>query len=376
MPSIGEFFVELGVDTSAGQVTVKDLISSFGELEASTLGEIGALSTLAAGLGELAEHGMEVAESFRSFQSQTGLSITGLERWQRVAQQVGVDSNTVAGSVKTLQQNLVDISLGRGNISPYQLLGITPQSVGYDAFKVLDQLRGRSKMFSPAFFAKQLSAMGIDPSMINTLKLTRDEFEKLANVSKGMTDQQAVGFLQMKQDISQVKLQMADFGYTAGLWIKPLIDDLAAVVNYLHESPRALALVSAGLVGVGIAAAAAFAPWLLTGLAISAVLAGIILILDDIISYFRTGKSAGADFGDALAKMFGKLGTKAEDWLWEHNLIPNSGPVLGAAAAGGGGNVNKTINNSIVVHDASGRPHEAVASEYRRAIDNADKQIQ
>lgn len=367
--SLGEFFVTLGVDSSSGVVTVKDLISAFGELEASTLGEIGALSTFGVALAELADHGMTVAESFRSFTNQTGLSLHELEKWQIASNQVGVDAATVASSIKTLQKNLADISIGRGNISPYQLLGITPTG---DAFKVLDQLRDRIKRVNPAMATNLVQQMGLDPQMLNILKLSNDEFEKLSKVARGMTDQQAIGFLQMKQDLSQINSQMSEMGYSAGLWLKPLIDDAAYLVNLLHEYPKTFLAIGAALAVVGAAVSIAFFPWLATALAISAALGGIILVLDDIISYFRTGKSAGAEFGNVLEKLFKGGEHSVANWMWEKGLLGNQGPVLGApATAGAGGGQTNHIN--IVVHDSSGRPHEVVADEYKRSIDHADK---
>jgi hypothetical protein len=374
MGSLGEFVATLTVDTAGGGVTVKELISSFGELEASTLGEIGALATLAGVMGELADHGIALASGFRDFSNQTGLSMRGLERWQIAGGQVGISAEKMAGSIKALQDQLFRTALTGEKFNIFAMLGVDPKNK--DAFQVLESIRKRLPSLTPQARSYLLGNLGIDPSMINVLKLSRDEFEKLAGVAKGMTDQQAVGFLQMQEELARTKAQVADFGYSAGLMVKPFVDDLSAIVNYLHESPRALALVSVGVVGLGIAASAAFAPWLLTAFAISAALAGIVLILDDIISYFRTGKSAGQEFGDAMAKMFGKLGIKAEDFLWEHHMMPNLGasfgqPALAGAGAGGG----KTITNNIVVHDSSGRPHETVAEEYRRALDHADKMI-
>lgn len=374
MGSLGEFVATLTVDTAGGGVTVKELISSFGELEASTLGEIGALATLSAALGEMADHGMAVASAFRDFTNQTGLSMHGLERWQIAGSQVGVSAEKMAGSIKSLQDQLFRTALTGEKFNIFAMLGVDPKNK--DAFQVLEAIRKRLPSLTPQARSYLLGNLGIDPSLINVLKLSREEFEKLAGVAKGMTDQQAVGFLQMQEELARTKAQVADFGYSAGLLIKPFVDDLSVIVNYLHESPRALALVSVGVVGLGVAAAAAFAPWLLTALAVSAALAGILLVIDDIVSYFRTGKSAGQEFGDAVAKMFGKLGVKAEDFMWEHHLLPSSGPVFGQPAlAGAGAGGSKSITNNITVHDSSGRPHETVAEEYRRAVDHADKMM-
>ena len=367
--SLGEFFISLGVDSTSGSVTIKELISSFGELEASTLGEIGALSSFGVALADLSEHGMAVAEGFRNFTNQTGLSIQGLEKWQIAGKQVGVQADTVANSIKTLQSNLNEIALGRGNISPYFLLGITPG--GKSPFQILEEVRSKIKSLPPAIAVNRMKELGVDPTMINLLRLTRQEQEKLASVAHGMTDQQAQSYLQMSQELAQINAQMQEMGTSAGLWLKPLLDDVSFLTNLFHNNHQALVEVAGALAIVGIAASAAFFPWLLTATAISAALAGIILIMDDIITYFRTGKSAGSEFGNTVEKALKSLEHSSMNWLWEKGLISSQGPTLGAQAPAIAGGHSNVFN--IVVHDNSGRPHETVADEFKRAIDHADK---
>lgn len=371
MPSIGEFFVKLFVDASAGQVTVRDLVTKFGDLEAATLGEGAALLGVAAGLAQVADMAMDAAVGFQRFEAVTGLSSQELQHWQIVAAQANVSAQAVGASVTALQRNLANIAIGQGNISPFLMLGVDPTK---DAFSVLAQLRERVRGVNPALAANLLQQMGIDPAMVQVLRLGNAEFTEFLATARGLSTPQARGFIEMRREIVQMGLQLRDLGYAAGLALKPLVDDLFAAVHGI----RSLNLSVPALAATFGVLLAMFAP-------LTAAVAGLLLILEDLATYASGGKSLfgmieekfmGEKSGDTLKfwKDFGARAQKSmEDFAEAHGqagaMLRNSTPYMYQQS---GGNNVRTNHVNIHVDGRVGRPQET-AEAIRDAFNTADR---
>lgn len=318
MPSIGEFFVSLFVDSSAGQVSVRDLISKFGDLEAATLAEGAGLVALAAGLGMVADKAMDVAVAFQRFESTTGLSSQELQKWQIVAMQANVSAETISSSVSGLQMNLAKIRIGQGNISPFLMLGVTDMR---DAFSVLEQLRSRIKYVNPAMAANLLQQAGISPDMLRVLQLSNVEFARFIQTARGMSTVQAQGFLQMRQELVQIGLELRDVGYAAASTLKPFIDDLFMCVQGVHNLHASMPVL-----------AATFAIILTMISPITAAIVGLLLVLDDLAAYSQGRKSL---FGIIEEKLLGEgQGDTLKFWK-EH--LGKAGEYFGNIAEHSGG---------------------------------------
>ena len=278
---VGEFFVELGVDATTGNLSVRDMIQSFGDLDAATLGYAGALVLFLKRMSDVTQAAMDMAVGFSMFEAQTGLSAQTLQKWHIVGEQVNVDVQAITSSVQNLQRNMAEIRLGRGNIAPFQLLGIDPRS---DPFAVLEQLRHRLRGMDRAMGVNLMSQMGIDPSLVKILQLTNKEFTKFMQTARGLTGTQARDFESLRMALNRVRLIFRDTSLDMASHFAPVVEmiagDLERMLVLLRETPGAMRALQIGVAALALA----FAP-------ITAAIAGLLLLLEDLAVYRKGGKS-------------------------------------------------------------------------------------
>ncbi len=356
--NIGEFFVTLGFN--ADTLKVKDFAKTIGNLPLDIAAGITALAGIELELTKVAAEAMNAAVGFQMFSSQTGLSWQELQRWQIVAQQANVSAEAVASSVTALERQMAEIRLGRGNISPFQILGI---GVNQNAFAVLDQLRERIKGLSPAMATNLVSQMGINPDMMHVLQMSNEEFARLSKTVAGMSGDQEGSFLRAKQTLVQFGLQAKYLGFD-------VVDHLVAVIEALWRGLMKIqGIVPALIVLVG-GLAIAFAP-------VTAAVVGLLLILDDLGTYFRGGDSVfGAAIngikmlGEAIKSNLGGLSALGQVATVSGLLMNPLGTVGGIV----GGGISKVINQKVDVHVNSTAPAHDVAKEVKAHIDRAASQ--
>ncbi len=328
--TIEEFFVTIGF--KADTLKVKEFVGALANLPLEAAAGIAALAGLEFELVKIANEAMNAAVGFQMFGSQTGLSWKELEKWQIVAQQANVSAEAVASSVTALQRQMAEIKLGRGNIAPFQILGIDPRQ---DAFSVLRQLRERLKGVEPAMATNLIQQMGIDPSMIQLLRLTNNEFDKLAGTVRGMSSDQEGSFLAAKKAVVQFGLAAKYLGYDV---VAKLIQDFQTFLDLIRK-------VQIWMPGLAIAAGAlavAFAP-------ITTAIVALLLVLDDLATYFRGGKSVT---GEAIEGL-GRLGDELKKHMAVFDSIQKLGQVgamLAGTVMGPGGMVAGAATRAITQH--------------------------
>ena len=357
--NIGEFFVTLGFN--ADTVKVKDFVQSLGEIPLTAAADIAALAGVDYELVKITQNAMAAAVGFQMFSAETGLSWKELQTWQIVAEQANVSADTVASSVNALERQLAEIRLGRGNIAPFQLLGI---SANQNAFGVLNQLRERIKGLNPAMATNLVSQMGLDPSMIHLLQLSNTEFARLSKTVSGMTGDQEGSFLRAKQSLVQFGLVAKYVGFEV---VGHLIDGLYMLGGIVQK----LQLWMPGLAIAAGALAVAFAPW-------TAAIVGLLLVLDDLAVYFKGGDSVIGmaingikKLGDELKNMagnmgfLGKLATVAG--LMTSPVLTGSALLTTAAGHVMNQNVTMNIHSTAPAHDVG----KAAAEHLKRAANQA-----
>lgn len=352
---IGEFFAELGVEGGTEmKSTLTDLISSFGAMEIATVGEIGALVELGLKFFKVSQDAFAAAVAFQMFSNQTGLSWQELQKWQIVAQQANVSAESVSSSVMGLQRAMAQIRLGGGNIAPFQILGV---GINQDAFAVLRQLReiyqsGRvDKTMMSQIFLPQL---GMSSDMTNVLSLNNKQFSDFEKTIRGIGTTQETSFLKGKLALTQLGLVLKQVGigitdffgpvFVRGVQVVQLLSDVfVQLLGTANEFPKTMIAV-----GVAIAAAMGFLSPMV------ALVAALLLILDDLATWARGGKSLfglvfedirknikeiKADLADAFSLPgaanpgLGIMGGAAKS-AWQAALLgPLTIPFAGASAA-------------------------------------------
>ena len=123
----------------------------------------------------LSQTSYEVLKLSRNF----GVSADSIQRFGNLAVAQGVKLGDFQSAIGNLRKLSADIMLGRGDISPFAILGINPHQ---DPEKILIQLQQRLKQLPEAVGTAFASDLGLSPDMINFVR--RTDFGKLANQPK------------------------------------------------------------------------------------------------------------------------------------------------------------------------------------------------
>ena len=291
---LGEFFVQLGVD--ADSMSVKDFVSAIGDLDLTAAGAVAALVEVGRKLADMTGEAMRAAAGYRIFTAETGLSAQELQRWQLAAERVNVSADAVASSITAVQRNLAEIRMGRGNISPFQLLGIDPNQ---DAFGVMRAVREKL-LTHPEIGRTQatniIAQMGFDPQMMALLTSTNEQFDRLTRYIGIMSGSQEGSFLRLKQIL-------VEFGQLLHFLTMSLIARFVDHLLFMYDGFQRLIEQSQAF---RIAIAAIAAPLAL----LAAPFAALILVLDDLATYFEGGDSLTGRMMKGLSQWAGEV-TKA-----------------------------------------------------------------
>lgn len=366
--SLGEIFIELGVfadtkelkdfENKLQQVSQKmnktekksnSLTVSVGKFIKGVAGVAAAITGAIYALNRLTTSLVESNQEFLNLTRTSDISLGVFQKWNNVGRMFGV--RNAAQQIENLNQRLFELKLTGQGAEGFMLAGINP--MGQDAEGIMNQLRSRVSGLDDTSAAYLLRQMGLDPSMLHLLRLSRDEFEALGQTVKKyqLTKEQSeqIQALNAQLQIAQIKLKylkdrailaimpyfvefMTSLARVATLLLKitkavgqftvkwraltvPLIIGLTkikAIAKYfkafgvaLGEVITKLPIVGRLFASIGGFIAKALLP-----------LTALYLILDDIATYIEGGdslfgrvidwfKDTGSGFGNIFSKMFG-----------------------------------------------------------------------
>ena len=307
--NIGELFVTLGVKSESPKIREFEGAMTSAILKATAL--IASITGVSLGIGDMIQQSMDAAVGLQRMESMTGLSGQELQKWQLIAQQANVSVGDVNSSILALQRNIAEIRLGRGNVAPFQLLGI---DISQSPFKILEQLRDRIKGLNRAQAVNLISQLGLSPDMIRILTLTRKELEEFSHI-RTLNPEQEKSLLRIKLALTQFQLAVK---YTAESLVAqygPMIVKAIKLIATVFE--HVISLMNSGVEGIKYFTENFKAMTIAIGIALAAVAietapltAGFIalfLILDDLSVYFRGGKSLTGDFIKGFSQLFPQL---------------------------------------------------------------------
>ncbi len=324
--NIAELFARIGLKTDEHKA------KSFHR--AMTTVKVGLIATTAVAAGtalairKITSEAMAAAVAFKQFETETGASAQQLQKWQAVAEQTNQTAESVTSAIKAIVSNQEKIKLGQGDISGYQILGIDPRQ---DPFQILEELREKTKGLSDGMKKNILSQIGVGAGLLQTLNLTRKEFDTMSdrawiispqaietlNKTKSAVDLAARSVKYMKAQIAvglapQIKKLTKDFqefmkvnekgiikGFKLGfkyvtMFVKAIYN-AGSMINSLVKSTIGWEMAIKGLI-IGVIAlnsALLLSP-------IGLIAAGFILlvaVLDDLYTYSKGGKSL---FGEMM----------------------------------------------------------------------------
>lgn len=419
---IGELFLSLGFKVE-GKDKLDDAEKGMERAGLKAAGLAVAVNAVNYAFLAMLNGAMKAAVGFKNFAIATGLSADELKVWQQAAEVDDVSAQELTSSIEALQAAQAEIRLGRGNIAPWQLLGISPNQ---NPFEVLRQLRDRARELPPELARSIMGQMGVSDGVFRMLRNANLELDKLQTRYR-LTERQEADLIRLNRAWKDLVFSLvsvrdkfaAEFAPAAEKAVralKALVDGLAKFVEWLRSSaPIATAVrwllvgiaAAFGVIGVALAAVAALfaiataamiafelaaSPILPILLAISGIIALVVVGLaalaaavDDVWTYFRGGKSVLGDVIDQFRLIFStihgwivELNAATPDWL--KKMLSRGASI--AVSAGGGGfnpsaflpNTSGARGNSVVQHnnvevnvDGAGDPR-AVGREVGRSV--------
>jgi len=173
---IAELFARIGIKADDAQI--KRFDRGLNNLKLGMTAATVVAGGVSLAIKHITTEAMAGAVAFKQFETETGASAQTLQKWQAVAEQTNQSAESVTSAVKAIAANQEKIKLGQGNISGYQLLGIDPRQ---DPFEILEELRTKTDGLSDAMKKNILSQMGVGAGMLQTLSLSRKEFDAMAS---------------------------------------------------------------------------------------------------------------------------------------------------------------------------------------------------
>ena len=109
----------------------------------------------------------------------TGLSIKQLQDLKIWSELNNISFGELAGQIQNMQRNLLDIRLGRGDVSGYQLLGLDPSSLDYrKPMEAFSKIRERVQQVDAATGALALRQLGFSEDLLYAFKQSNNQFDQ------------------------------------------------------------------------------------------------------------------------------------------------------------------------------------------------------
>ena len=430
---IGSLFIALGFQTNG----VKELQEA--EKTTSRVAVEGTKAALAIGslgiaFGVMVDMALNAATALNKFRLTSGLSTDQLQQWQYAAEKGNVSGQEITDTILGIQKAQADIKLGRGNIMPWQLLGVNPNQ---DPMQALSAIRTELNKY-PADIARVIAAeAGISDNVFQMLRDSNFELGKLKNQFIAQSEQaerlarlrgqwngikfeiKAIGLqitevfrpgmelvLRALQKAAEMAASFAKWltsGSVAAEGLRIILIAVAAVVTVLGVAISGLAASAAVLTGILAAASVLPAVWAFTllslaVLAVGAAIAGLIALYQDLWVASKGGQSlfdwkqtiAGGNVMAAILEtIIGLIDTLRGHWraagddfkaAWgdlKDSGLPGyvgglaSSVFLPKAPAGSGGS-NSQTTNSLIVHVDGAKDPETIAD---RILEHFTKQV-
>lgn len=332
-------------------------------------------------------------QEFLNLIRNSDIALSSFQKWNNVGRMFGVKN--AAQQLASLNQRLYELKLTGQGAEGFMLAGINP--MGQDAEGIMEQLRNRVAGLDDTSATFLLTKMGLDPSMLHLLRMTRQEFEAFNQTTAQyrLTEEQAkqIQALNAQLEIARIKLQylkdraiLAIMPYFVKFMqhVVNVVEGLKGLAKITTQYVQIMSPLQKGILAVAVALGvlkaalvALSAHPIVAG--ISAILGALFLLLDDIGAYFTGGRS-GIGY---LLYFFEELGQKLNsikmpDWLgnlagimqnvskfmWKANPLTWTMPdydTVSSLMFGSGAGTTNNDNRQVVMHNTINTPQTAQA---------------
>jgi len=233
---ISELFVYLGV--KADEKKAKDFFRILEDGKRSFLGIAAAAVGTSIGVGTMFNKILGTSIALAQFNAQTGLSTYKLQEWQHAGEGLGASAEGVASSIASLSARLAEIRMTGAGIGPFARLGIDVMTK--DVWQVLDEMRRLSKSgeISPQMFSNLAQSMGIMGDLIPVLRLSNDEFDRMANREAIISDDQIRQMVKFNVELKALGRTITIVFADAFKEVTPQLEDIVKKIDTWIKSNR------------------------------------------------------------------------------------------------------------------------------------------
>lgn len=187
---IGELFVEFGT-TGLGQ-----FLKGLNGVKAQFLLSKAAAEQFTKPLINMSKNAAGGITALSKLNAVTGLSIKQLQELKVWTKLNNVEFGDFMGQVQSLQQNLLDIAMGRGNVKGYALLGLNPKDMDYrNPLEALGKIRERILQLDEATGLLAIREIGLSENVYYAMKQQNNAFDERLLLNKqeaeSLSEQQA-----------------------------------------------------------------------------------------------------------------------------------------------------------------------------------------
>lgn len=229
---IGELFFNLGF--KADTMKLKDFGKAIGDLNMASILTAGSFGAVYEGAKALIGIADQMALGINKFGRETGQSTQDIQKWNKMAEQMGVSAGTVAGSVATLEDNLFKMKFTGEGSNIWAMLGLDPTHTK-DMFEVLTMLREKLKGMSTEQQRFFLQNLGLSTEMLNMFKMTDQQWASM-NKQTTMMDPELKKMQEYHETMVQYGQNLNLIWQHMGLSLSPVAKSLMDVANSIDQN--------------------------------------------------------------------------------------------------------------------------------------------
>ena len=170
---LGNLFVDIG---SSGLGT---LLKGLNSLSATFMLTKNAAQQFTKPIMDMSKNAGQGLVGLQKINAVTGLTIEQLQELQLWAKANSVDFGNYISQISNFQQNLLDIAMGRGNVSGLTILGLNPHDMDYrKPIEALEKIRKRVLEVDEATGAWALKELGLNAELLYQWKRKSVEINK------------------------------------------------------------------------------------------------------------------------------------------------------------------------------------------------------
>lgn len=170
---LGELFVEFGQKGGSGLMKSLNGISAQFLLTKNTAQQAVNL------VKDFSKNALNTTVSMDKFSSVTGISAENLQKWNVWLKLNNYSTEQFLGNLKSLQENMLDVQMGRGNLKGWTLLGLDPHNFDFKKpDEALAAILKRLQQVNEATGALALREMGLSQDLLYLAKQANNQFDE------------------------------------------------------------------------------------------------------------------------------------------------------------------------------------------------------